>query len=82
MKRLLRFLRTFIFGITLGICAFGMTACSSTEKQATSYDFAVVSCTYNSEENTTKVIWYSNLVNDSIFDMKEESFKFDLYDFC
>ena len=80
MKRLLRFLRTFIFGITLGICAFGMTACSSTEKQATSYDFAVVSCTYNSEENTTKVIWYSNLVNDSIFDMKEESFKFDLYE--
>lgn len=56
-----------------------MTACSSSEKQATSYYFSVVSCTYNSTEDTTRVVWYSDLVNDSIYDMKEESFKFNLY---
>ena len=79
MKKLLRFLRTILFGITFSVCAFGMTACSSSEKQATSYYFSVVSCTYNSTEDTTRVVWYSDLVNDSIYDMKEESFKFDLY---
>lgn len=79
MKKLLRFLRTILFGITFSVCAFGTTACSSSEKQATSYYFSVVSCTYNSTEDTTRVVWYSDLVNDSIYDMKEESFKFDLY---
>jgi len=79
MKKLLRFLRTILFGITFSVCAFGMTACSSSEKQATSYYFSVVSCTYNSTEDTTRVVWYSDFVNNSIYDMKEESFKFDLY---
>ncbi len=80
MGRIRKLFKSILLGLALGASAFGLASCSSTEKKATSYDFTVVSCTYNSEENTTKVIWYSNLVNDSIFDMKEESFKFDLYE--
>ena len=79
MKKLLRFLRTILFGITLSVCAFGMTACASSEEKATSYDFTCISCSYNSSDDTTLVVWGSTLTNDSIYDMTEESFKFDLF---
>ncbi len=80
MGKIRDFLKSLVLFLVLGVSVFGLASCSSTEKQATSYDFTVVSCTYNSEDNTTKIIWYSNIVNDSIFDINKESFKFDLYE--
>ena len=78
MNKIRKLLKTIFLGLAIGVSTLGLTSCSSTEKTATSYDFSVVSCTYNTEEDTTKVVWVSNLVNNSIFDIKEESFKFDL----
>ena len=80
MNKIRKLLKTIFLGLAIGVSTLGLTSCSSTEKTATSYDFSVVSCTYNTEEDTTKVVWVSNLVNNSIFDIKEESFKFDLYE--
>lgn len=80
MNRIKKFFKSLLFGLIIGTAAFSISSCSATEKKATSYDFAVVSCVYNAEKNTTDVYWYSRIVNDSIYDMKEESFKFDLYD--
>lgn len=80
MNRIKKFFKSLLFGLIIGTATFSISSCSATEKKATSYDFAVVSCVYNAEKNTTDVYWYSRIVNDSIYDMKEESFKFDLYD--
>ena len=80
MNRIKQFFKSLLFGLIIGTATFSISSCSATEKKATSYDFAVVSCVYNAEKNTTDVYWYSRIVNDSIYDMKEESFKFDLYD--
>jgi len=80
MNKIRKLLKTILLGLVIGVSSLSLTSCSSSEETATSYDFSVVSCTYNTEENTTKIVWTSNLVNDSIFDIKEESFKFDLYE--
>lgn len=80
MKRIKKFLKMIFVGAAIGFSSFALTGCSSTEKQATSYSFSVVSCAYNSESDSTKIVWFSQLVNDSIYDIKNESFKFDLYD--
>lgn len=80
MNKIRKLLKTIFLGLAIGVSTLGLTSCSSTEKTATSYDFSVVSCIYNTEENKTEVVWVSNLVNNSIFDIKKESFKFDLYE--
>ena len=68
-----------LLGLVLGVGAFSLTACASSEEKATSYDFTCISCSYKSEDDTTLVVWASTLTNDSIYNMIEESFKFDLY---
>ncbi len=80
MNKIRKLLKTIFLGLAIGVSALGLASCSSTEKTATSYDFSVVSCIYNTEENKTNIVWVSNLVNNSIFDIKKESFKFDLYE--
>lgn len=44
------------------------------------YDFTVVSCTYDAEKDGTKIVWDSNIVNKSMYDIKDISVQFDLYD--
>ncbi len=56
-----------------------MTACSSSEKSATSYNFQVVTCEYVEADDHTKVIWRSEIVNESIYNIEYVSFKFDVY---
>lgn len=60
-------------------CVFNLTACASVEKRGMSTDFQVISCTYDAGNDTTNIVWYSNLNNESIYDMKQVYFKFDLY---
>lgn len=79
MGKFKKFLKFLFLAFSVGACSFGVTACSSSEKSATSYDFTVLSCTYNSEDDVTKVLWTSKLVNGSIYDIENVSFKFDVY---
>ncbi len=79
MKKIRSLFKTLFLGLALGVGAFGLTACASSEEKATSYDFTCISCTYNSSEDTTLVTWSSTLTNGSIYDMTEESFAFDLF---
>lgn len=79
MKKIRSLFKTLFLGLALGVSAFSLTACASSEEKATSYDFACISCSYKSEDDTTLVVWASTLTNDSIYNMTEESFKFDLY---
>ena len=79
MKRLIKALRTMFLAIFIGVFAFGLTSCASSAEIATSYDYSVTSCVYDADNDRTKVTWYSTIYNDSIYEMREESFKFDLY---
>lgn len=79
MKKIRSLFKTLFLGLALGVSAFSLTACASSEEKATSYDFTCISCSYKSEDDTTLVVWASTLTNDSIYNMTEESFKFDLY---
>lgn len=60
-------------------CLFGLTSCSSVEKKGISTNFTVVRCTYDATKQSTTIVWSSSLENESIYDMKEVYFKFDLY---
>ena len=71
--------KTLFIGLTLLVSTFSLTACASSEKIATSYDFKCISCSYKSEDDTTLVVWASTLTNDTIYNITEEYFKFDLY---
>lgn len=79
MKMLKRLLKIIGLGLSFGVCALGVASCSTTKKEATSYDFTVISCSYRSETGTTLIRWSSELVNNSIYDIKRETFSFDLY---
>ena len=80
MNKLKKFFKTILLGFALGTSAFAISSCSNVEKKADAYDFELVSCNYNSDNDTTKVNFKYVLVNTSIYDVKEEYFKFDLYD--
>lgn len=79
MKKLRLLFKTLFLGLTLAVGTIGLTSCASAEEKGTSTYFNCVSCVYNSKEDTTKVVWSSILTNDSIYDMTEEHFKFDLF---
>ena len=80
MRKIKKAIKGLVIGFALGVAAFGMTSCASADQKATSYSFSVVSCTYDGEQDATKIVWTSRLVNESIYDIKTVSFKFDLYD--
>lgn len=50
MNRIKQFFKSLLFGLIIGTATFSISSCSATEKKATSYDFAVVSCVYNAEK--------------------------------
>ena len=79
MKKIRMLFKSSFLCLSIGGGAIALTGCSSAEEKATSYNFTQISCTYNSEDDTTKVVWASTLENNSIYDMTEESFKFDLF---
>lgn len=76
MKRIIRII---FFCFIFCLLSFGLTACAHVEKKGMSTDFKVVSCTYDSNANTTKIVWNSTLTNESIYDMEQVYFRFDLY---
>lgn len=79
MRKFKKLIKGLIIGFGLGISAFGMSSCSSTEKVAYSRDFTVVRVDYDTEADKTKITWTATLYNPSIYDLKDFSFKFDLY---
>ena len=79
MNRFKKFIKTLFIGLGIGVSTLGITSCASAKEEATSYNFQVVSCVYDSEQDQTRVIWISTLTNDSIYNITSESFKFDLY---
>ena len=79
MKRLKKLLKIIGLGLSLGVCALGVTSCSTSKKEAYISDFQTVECRYYSESDKTKVYWYSDLRNNTIYDIKQESITFDLY---
>ena len=79
MNKIRRLLKTIFLGLAIGICSIGLASCASSEEKGTSYDFTCISCSYDSGNDTTLVVWASTITNDSIYNMTEESFKFDLY---
>ena len=79
MKKVRRLLKIIGLGLSVGICALGVTSCSSSKKEAYISNFQTVECRYYSESDKTKVYWYSDLRNDSIYNMERESIAFDLY---
>ena len=76
MKKVLRIV---LLCFIICFCFLSFTACTSVEKKGISTDFKVVRCEYDSSTNTTKIIWNSTLTNESIYDMTQVYFKFDLY---
>ena len=79
MRKFNKLIKGLIIGFALGISAFGMSSCSSTEKVAYSKDFTVVRVDYDTEADKTEITWTATLYNPSIYDLKDFSFKFDLY---
>ncbi len=79
MSKLKKFLKFLLLSFSIGTCTLGLVSCSSVEKKSTSYDFEVVSCEYVAEEDITKVVWSSRIVNETIYDIENVTFRFDVY---
>ena len=80
MKKIGKLFKVLFFGLVVGLGSISMTSCATTEKSATSFNFQNVSCSYDSGTDETYIVWSSTLENKSIYNIKNCSFKFDLYD--
>ena len=77
--KIFNLIKKVILFFSFSFCIFNLTSCTTTEKRSYNSDFQVVSCVYYSENNETKITWYSNISNESIYNIKKVYFKFDLY---
>ncbi|MCR5231564.1 MAG: ATP-binding protein [Acholeplasmatales bacterium] len=67
-----------IYGIFMIMCLFMLTSCASVKKTGMSTNFKC-QCTYDAETNQTKVLWTSDIENQSIYDMEKLFFRFELF---
>ena len=79
MKTIKKLFKTVLLGFAIGVCSFGLTSCATAEESASCSSFVVNQCVYDAENDKTKIVWTATIINPSIYNLEEGSFKFDLY---